>query len=345
MLYNTPMTGLNFMTYMAASFIVLLGIALVILLISRKENRSSVLYRSVAIFAAVVLAYCMLYFYFFFRDMILMNYAVGLPLRLLDYLIYGAIPFFWLQVIGYLPESDEKPRRVFVWAWILGLAGVLSGCIATCFMDEFYGFASASASNAFIIVESLLTILVVCVTGVFSLDFIKITTSSRRRLYVGFVSIVFCLWFILQQIVDSCLYSGRFVSAWAEGIPDTTAPAVFLMGLATFLFLFREDFSPLFYLDGASHSPAKAATPATDSAEQDTAPPDPLEIAAAQHGLTVRELEVMRLVYEGKNNPEIAEELFISRNTVKKHLQSIYEKVGVNSRMELIYIVNLKSQN
>ena len=51
----------------------------------------------------------------------------------------------------------------------------------------------------------------------------------------------------------------------------------------------------------------------------------------------------MRLVYEGKNNPEIADALFISRNTVKKHLQNIYEKTGVNSRMELVYVINMSS--
>lgn len=316
---------------MAASFIVLLGIALVILLISRKENRTSPLYRSVATFAVVVLADCILYFYFFFSDMILMSYAVKLQLRLLDYLIFGVIPFFWLRVIGHLAESDEKPRHLFLWAWILGIVGVFSGCIATCFMDEYYSFASNSASTVFIIEESLLTTLIVCVTGIYTIDFTKKTTSSRRCSYVSFVSIILCLWYILQQIIDSCLYLGFFVSAWAEGIPDATAPIVFLMGLATFLFLFREDFSPLYYLSDTTNSP----TPLSD----------PLEISAAQHGLTVRELEVLRLVYEGKNNPEIADALFISRNTVKKHLQSIYKKVGVNNRIELIYIVNLKSQN
>ena len=59
--------------------------------------------------------------------------------------------------------------------------------------------------------------------------------------------------------------------------------------------------------------------------------------------LDAGELDVMRLVYEGKNNPEIADALFISRNTVKKHLQNIYEKTGVNSRMELVYVINMSS--
>ena len=71
---------------------------------------------------------------------------------------------------------------------------------------------------------------------------------------------------------------------------------------------------------------------------------DVLEMTAQQHHLTVRELDVLKLVYKGKNNAEIAEELFISINTVKKHMKNIYEKLGTSSRMELVYIINQKKK-
>jgi DNA-binding NarL/FixJ family response regulator len=53
-----------------------------------------------------------------------------------------------------------------------------------------------------------------------------------------------------------------------------------------------------------------------------------------------RELDVLRSVYKGMNNPEIADKLYISINTVKKHLKNIYEKTGTSSRMELVYVIN-----
>jgi DNA-binding CsgD family transcriptional regulator len=55
------------------------------------------------------------------------------------------------------------------------------------------------------------------------------------------------------------------------------------------------------------------------------APDDP-------HGLTARELEVLRLVAAGKSNHAIAGELFISDHTVRRHLQNIFRKLGVSSR-------------
>lgn len=52
--------------------------------------------------------------------------------------------------------------------------------------------------------------------------------------------------------------------------------------------------------------------------------------------LTEREIDVLRLVERGQQNPDIAENLYLSVNTVKRHLDNIYKKFTVNSRTELI---------
>jgi DNA-binding NarL/FixJ family response regulator len=53
-------------------------------------------------------------------------------------------------------------------------------------------------------------------------------------------------------------------------------------------------------------------------------------------GLTKREIEILVNIFNGLKNAEIAEKLFISEITVKKHLQHIFEKIGVGSRTALI---------
>jgi DNA-binding NarL/FixJ family response regulator len=50
------------------------------------------------------------------------------------------------------------------------------------------------------------------------------------------------------------------------------------------------------------------------------------------HGLTRRELEVLRLLAAGQRNREIAEGLVVSEHTVARHVQNILTKLGVSSR-------------
>ncbi len=52
--------------------------------------------------------------------------------------------------------------------------------------------------------------------------------------------------------------------------------------------------------------------------------------------LTERELEVLRLIVDGKTSREIAESLVISSNTVERHRQNIMAKLGLHNRAELV---------
>ena len=51
--------------------------------------------------------------------------------------------------------------------------------------------------------------------------------------------------------------------------------------------------------------------------------------------LTVREIEITRLIVQGKSNPEIAQSLFISESTVKNHISNILHKLEMKDRVKL----------
>lgn len=52
--------------------------------------------------------------------------------------------------------------------------------------------------------------------------------------------------------------------------------------------------------------------------------------------LSKREIDVFKLLLEGKRRKDIAEELFVTESTIKKHSSSIYRKIGVENRKELL---------
>ncbi len=59
-----------------------------------------------------------------------------------------------------------------------------------------------------------------------------------------------------------------------------------------------------------------------------------------EYGLTTREVEVLGLLFAGIPTSTICDTLVISPNTLKKHTLSIYKKLGINSRWELINRIN-----
>ena len=71
------------------------------------------------------------------------------------------------------------------------------------------------------------------------------------------------------------------------------------------------------------------------------------EPASAQSGaadlaepLTTREVEILRLIVAGMRNQEIADQLFISVGTVKRHIANVYGKLDVSHRTEAVARAN-----
>jgi DNA-binding NarL/FixJ family response regulator len=91
--------------------------------------------------------------------------------------------------------------------------------------------------------------------------------------------------------------------------------------------------------DAGRALPIEEAIAAADAifAAQSVAAPEPgsppvVEDPGARAGLSPRELEVVRLVAEGRSNQEIGDALFISQGTARTHVQHILTKLGLDSR-------------
>ncbi|MES2286147.1 MAG: response regulator transcription factor [Bacteroidota bacterium] len=61
-------------------------------------------------------------------------------------------------------------------------------------------------------------------------------------------------------------------------------------------------------------------------------------VSPQNYNLTPREVEVLELLSIGKTYKKIADQLFVSDKTIKKHIENIYNKLHVNSKMEAVFL-------
>ncbi len=61
-----------------------------------------------------------------------------------------------------------------------------------------------------------------------------------------------------------------------------------------------------------------------------------LQSAVDTFGISKREIEILERLKEGKDYKKIADELFISPSTVRKHIENIYSKLQVHNKMEAV---------
>jgi DNA-binding CsgD family transcriptional regulator len=80
-----------------------------------------------------------------------------------------------------------------------------------------------------------------------------------------------------------------------------------------------------FFCDGIEPAEAPSAGPAAGAPS--ALPPD-------GHGLSRRELEVLRLVAAGETNAQIARRLGLSTHTVERHVANLYRKIGARGRAD-----------
>lgn len=64
-----------------------------------------------------------------------------------------------------------------------------------------------------------------------------------------------------------------------------------------------------------------------------------LQNLADAYAISAREAEVLQLLTKGSSYKQIADELFLSTNTIRKHVENIYRKLHINTKVEAIQLV------
>lgn len=127
------------------------------------------------------------------------------------------------------------------------------------------------------------------------------------------------------SVVRLLVTISRFERIVTDGIPVDNIPTL------RFVLIFFVCLRPLLFGIGTK----LLVIGATRFCREEDMPPAPESGASPFDLLSPREREVAALAAKGCPNAQIAEELFISIETVKRHMATIFKKLGISSRLEL----------
>jgi DNA-binding CsgD family transcriptional regulator len=141
-------------------------------------------------------------------------------------------------------------------------------------------------------------------------------SPMKRKYFTGF-AITFAVGFTMSEF---CMMG--FLPVY-DLFLDTLITNVVFYGTPLIVFIILKKFLTRYYASQPLESPIK-----TD-----------LDSFFEKYGISKREREIIGLIIKGHSNREIEDKLFVSLETVKKHIYHIYKKTRVKNRLQLNYLI------
>ncbi len=132
-----------------------------------------------------------------------------------------------------------------------------------------------------------------------------------------------------RVVIYSWHFSRETASAWLElGVSGVISKGLRASRLASALIDVAAGYAVVAAPEWVVRENAPAAPP--DAAEHHSDWP------GREYGLTMREAEMIAMISQGLTNGEIAEQTYLSRNTVKSYIRAAYRKIGVTRRAQAV---------
>ena len=179
---------------------------------------------------------------------------------------------------------------------------------------------SETVYTAVMVVLNLLPVLAVAVFSVRSRR--SLMAVSRQGLTEGYFVIYNLVFIFLCVVATVSILDSRTTVDYVGNDKEIYVVFWFLFNLLNFFLVWR----------------SCQTVEELKQAEIET-PEDTLNRLAENYHLSQREKEIAGLICKGKNNNDIAADLFLSPNTVKVHTSNLYKKLGVKNRVQAVQIL------
>lgn len=325
---NKMFDGVFFFMYIFAGFAGFLAILLAVLLIRHWSSGNKALLASIRNFMICTALIDFLYFYFDYYELVTNSYHTHAIVRVADICLFIGQVYFWNVYLREksMVQNSERIALQKMSAVVTGICIVLAVTGYGFLMDDYYIAKPGFATIAMLLIEVFIAIMLTYLNFRHLAKALAEMIQKKCRVYICSISVLLAVNGVWNGILVIYMLFHDINTALERWF-DPTSVFLFAINLLTIFLIFCEDFTALF-------KTAESQNPSKDRLAQR------LDYVAETHSLTEREREVLELAYEGLTNPEIAEKLFVSKYTIKRHMHNIFGKLDVSTRMELVHLIN-----
>ena len=314
---------------MAGTFALLMVLVLIALLVKHKSAGKSKALSCLRNFTLCFFCLILLYCFTSYKGIYVDAFQRGTFGRVIEFSLFIMLDYFWFVFIRTNLMGTDRMRPFFDKAVnvILAVFLIFSDFNCIVFIDADYYVAEPGARVFVIAVEIMCCLTSGVINIVYISDVVKAAVEKSSILFIVIISLLTFINGVLSSVFTIRLAAGKMVYEVESFYYDPTSMIMILIMLSVLVYLFRHDFSPIYFMESA----------AEELTDEET-----LELLAQECGLSKREREISLLIFRGDSYEDIAEQLFISKLTVKKHAHNLYEKLQVSNRMDLINLVRAR---
>lgn len=306
-----------------AVFAVLMVLILITLLTKHRDIKNSVQLNRLKY---SIICFCLinaLYFTCSDKSNVWACFQWGYISNILDTILFPCWVFSWGMYMKTLfPQQYKRPILYQILCCVFIIIALVSIAACFCFEREGYHTENDIKKIILIVIEILFTVisgLFITVHGIMAVSSMK---AGETKAYAVIVSIAIGLYCMYSEIITIIFMLGVYERRMAAIYHDITYFVMIFIATVTLVYLFRHDFSPIYFREDKQ---VRVFT------EQEI-----IDRLADECCMTKREREIAHMIFAGESYESIADKLYISKYTVKKHVHNFYGKLEVDSRMNLI---------
>ena len=315
--------AIDFYNFIYIAVIVLGGITLPLTLILQIKEKDKY-HRALSVFVGAIFIYMIMDFitYYFIGESV--SAGAKFALITISDIFFCVLTFAWMYLIQVFIGAEHllktKYLAILTAAYAI-VSQVLSVSLGRYSTYSMYLVVEEGMGSVVLQWTNVIYVCAVVLVCLWSAFYVGKTTKDRKAQWLKLLLILSLMIYMLYIAIWDYM-------TWVR--PEEALINIYAMDPMLLLYAFLSA-AVIFYF--YKKDPLKL------SGEQ-VAAEDAIKAVVKRYGLSDREADVLELINMGQSNMQIAAELSISENTVKRHVNNIFKKTETQSRHELIFKIS-----